>query len=235
MCDSFFLTAVGSVDNREYKGREGTRRLEERIEKVQLRYEEAKYTQARCPTCVEACSGKRYSEWLTSDIPAVLSPCSFAIFDPAEPPPVYIDESDGSGKPRWTLLQGVGPKTLELDSSRSNRIYKPTLREAMSQVREGDKKAWEPFRPQQSTDEHRNMVDYINTVVFESNERKALYACLFRHVPLFSCADPTALEQEIETLRMEASMMQIEEMNLSSQELKSQVQGNLSEEFAAFT
>ena len=47
----------------------------------------------------------------------------------SEPPPLFLDEQGAPGKkPKWTLCQGVGPPALEVDSSRSGRIFKPSLR-----------------------------------------------------------------------------------------------------------
>eukprot|EP00960_Hanusia_phi_P028944 747673-Hanusia_phi.AAC.8 len=54
-----------------------------------------------------------------------------------------------------------------MDSSRSNRIHKPTLREALSQAVGGGKASWEPFRPQRSREEHSSMMDYVNSALFE--------------------------------------------------------------------
>ena len=46
-----------------------------------------------------------------------------------QPPPLYMDFSEGKGKPKWKLVQGVGPPGLEIDSSRSGRLFKPNLRQ----------------------------------------------------------------------------------------------------------
>jgi hypothetical protein len=43
--------------------------------------------------------------------------------------PLYLDMSEEGQKPKWTLVWGVGPQKLELDNSRSGRIYKPFLRQ----------------------------------------------------------------------------------------------------------
>ena len=55
-----------------YKGKEGTRALERYYEKIQLRLETDQYSHVRCPTCMEVCTGKKYTEWLQSDAPAHL-------------------------------------------------------------------------------------------------------------------------------------------------------------------
>eukprot|EP01080_Neovahlkampfia_damariscottae_P010616 gene10616-3239_t len=42
--------------------------------------------------------------------------------------PIYINMTE-SMKPKWTLAFGLGPTRIELDSSKSGRIYKPFLRQ----------------------------------------------------------------------------------------------------------
>jgi hypothetical protein len=51
-------------------------------------------------------------------------------FEDGQPPPVYVDENAAKGgiKPRYRLVQGVGPAGLELDRSRTGRLHKPSLR-----------------------------------------------------------------------------------------------------------
>ena len=41
-------------------------------------------------------------------------------------PPVYLN-TKAHGKPKWTLCQGIGPASLEMDRSRSNRVWRPPL------------------------------------------------------------------------------------------------------------
>lgn len=110
----------------------------------------------RCPTCVEATHGMRYAEWVArggvfaasgrhslqkaepepepelgggSDEDVALSLVEFVRFDEKEAPPLFLDEQGTPGKkPKWTLCQGVGPPGLEVDSSRSGRVFKPSLR-----------------------------------------------------------------------------------------------------------
>lgn len=44
----------------------------------------------------------------------------------SEPPPLFLDDQGAPGrKPKWTLCQGIGPPALEVDSSRSGRVFKP--------------------------------------------------------------------------------------------------------------
>jgi hypothetical protein len=40
--------------------------------------------------------------------------------------PIYLNRK-ATGKPKWTLVQGIGPPSLEVDRSRSNRIWRPSL------------------------------------------------------------------------------------------------------------
>lgn len=128
MCDSYFLVTITSVEYKCFKGKKGTLALESYFEKLQNKLEQDRYAQMRCPTCMECITGKSYTEWIESGEPAHLSLVRFVTFDAAEPPPLYADEVNGGGKPKWSLAQGIGPRTLEMDKSRSNRLYKPALR-----------------------------------------------------------------------------------------------------------
>ena len=42
--------------------------------------------------------------------------------------PIYINMAEGM-KPKWTLAFGLGPTRIELDNSKSGRIYKPFLKQ----------------------------------------------------------------------------------------------------------
>ena len=130
MCESYFVLGMTSVDYTQFRGREGTRQLEDYYMKLQTQYEEQNWAMQRCPTCIESATGKSYSDWLSSADPAILSVCRAAVFEDGQPPPLYVQET--AGRNRWSLAQGVGPKTLELDRSRSGRLYKPALRGVLS-------------------------------------------------------------------------------------------------------
>lgn len=53
---------------------------------------------------------------------AAISPCRLLTFDPSsEPPPLYLNTAPDDKRPRWNLASGLGPATLELDSSHSGR------------------------------------------------------------------------------------------------------------------
>lgn len=180
LCDSYFVTILGSLEAAEYRGKKGRVAMEAELLKMQARFdtsvgaEDARahrderdpctncYDWLRCPTCIEATHGMRYAEWLaqgglwagalepepesrpstnpngklhkvnritlaTGD-QSVLSPCEYVRFEQGQPPPLYMDASQGRGKPKWKLVQGVGPPGLEVDSSRSGRLFKPSLR-----------------------------------------------------------------------------------------------------------
>jgi hypothetical protein len=59
---------------------------------------------------------------------AVLSPTFLFSFEEGELPPVYENaQTNPGGKPKWRLVQGVGPAGLELDRSRTGRLHKPSL------------------------------------------------------------------------------------------------------------
>lgn len=74
---------------------------------------------------------ERVSDAMTvsNDEDVALSLVEFVSFDETEAPPLFLNEQGAPGKkPKWTLCQGVGPPALEVDSSRSGRVFKPSLR-----------------------------------------------------------------------------------------------------------
>jgi hypothetical protein len=50
----------------------------------------------------------------------------FVPFEHGPFPPLYLNRK-ATGKPKWILCQGIGPQSLDMDRSKSNRIYKPSL------------------------------------------------------------------------------------------------------------
>lgn len=84
----------------------------------------------RCPTCNELAGGVVYQEWVQDQAPARLSPCALLSFsDTEDMAPLYSNANHPEKKPKWQLAQGLGPRGLELDKSRSGRLHKPTLRQ----------------------------------------------------------------------------------------------------------
>ena len=96
---------------------------------IQENITKRKYTSAICPYCVGIGHGLKWSEWLESTEEAYLQLVKFVEFEEGEGPPLYINDApQTSNKPKWKICQGVGPQVLELDSSRSNKIYKKSYR-----------------------------------------------------------------------------------------------------------
>mgnify|MGYP006135929285 CR=1 FL=1 len=134
LCDSYFILITGGVTPAAWRGRNGTKALDERNHRAQLCWEEKRWALLRCATCVECLSGQAFLDWhqaamRDTELLTPLSPCFAVTFDDAEPPPLFVDkQASAGGKPKWTLASGVGPAGLELDSSRSNRLWKASLR-----------------------------------------------------------------------------------------------------------
>lgn len=135
LCDSYFVLTTGYVAPASYRGKAGTERLDTRNEQIQKNFAQRRWTMLRCPTCVEVTTGVAYLDWIEKharniDTLAPMSPCAFVSFDNAEPPPLYMDHKPAgeAGKPKWRLVSGVGPAGLEMDNSKSGRIWKPSLR-----------------------------------------------------------------------------------------------------------
>jgi hypothetical protein len=192
MCESYFVLGITSVDYTQFRGREGTRQLEDYYMKLQTQYEQQKWTMHRCPTCIESATGKSYSDWLSSADPAILSLSRAATFEDGQPPPLYVQET--AGRNRWSLAQGVGPKTLELDRSRSGRLYKPALRGVLSTS------ALAPYSAAEAgggAEGHAHMLATVETALSRAarcghGEADALAAKLMQCIPAFSKWDAAA-------------------------------------------
>jgi hypothetical protein len=104
-----------------------------------------------CPTCAELSTGLPHADYLAriAELPTVLTPCRMYSWGEAEVEaeggagggegeggagpelaPLYMNmQANPSAKPKWTLVQGLGPPALEVDKSRTNRVFKPSLRQ----------------------------------------------------------------------------------------------------------
>ena len=102
-----------------------------------------------CPTCAELSTGLAHADYVAriAELPTVLTPCRMYSWGEAEAeaggegeegeggagpelPPLYMNmQANPSAKPKWTLVQGLGPPALEVDKSRTNRVFKPSLRQ----------------------------------------------------------------------------------------------------------
>lgn len=135
LCDTYFVVVVQCVPSAaHFRGRKGKEELENILAKIQDDIcEQGTWRFLYCPTCIELMSNKSWQAWIqnecTDDVE--FSPCLLYSFLPEEQPPLFINAnaSEPDRKPKWTLVQGVGPQTLEVDKSRSGRIHKPTLRQ----------------------------------------------------------------------------------------------------------
>lgn len=137
LCDSYFVFTTGLISPSQWGGREGKANLDARNERTQLSWAAKRWSMLRCPTCVELISGLQFLDWLERHmrdmtILTPLSPCFVVGFEEHQPPPLFMDHhpSGEAGKPKWRLASGVGPAGLELDNSRSGRLWKPSLRAA---------------------------------------------------------------------------------------------------------
>ena len=107
-----------------------------------------------CPYCVALLTGQPYAEWrdsvggwsaaadagpsaaassgdALSALPSTpLLPFRYVAYDVGEDPALYVNTADACcpGKKKWALCQGVGPQTLDLDRSRSGKVYKKSYR-----------------------------------------------------------------------------------------------------------
>lgn len=177
------------------------RALTAKYEETQTRCATTAYFMFRCPCCIEQASGKRFEEWLHSGEEAVLSPCRYTTFTSTtdQPPPLYIDLGEEGHKPKWTLAHGAGPQVLELDRSRSGRLYKPSLGQygLPSAI----------YQPAVGREQHAYMIDTtFKALQIASRDEQAAQALaeeVFKHQPLFHHWD--ALGPHIESIAMDMS------------------------------
>ena len=99
---------------------------------------------SRCPSCTERVYEMDYQSWVEQpELNPVFSLCKVVVFDEGDGttageeqdgvplgsgalPPIYLNRK-ATGKPKWKLCQGIGPATLEMDRSQSNRVWRPSL------------------------------------------------------------------------------------------------------------
>ena len=135
LCDTYLVLIIGGVTPANWRG-PLRKALDDRNFKLQLEWERKGWCLARCPTCIECITGLTFSDWMEQhgrnfDSLTPLSPCRPVSFADDEPPALYVNQqADPGAKPKWTLTSGIGPQGLELDQSRSGRVWKPSLRQA---------------------------------------------------------------------------------------------------------
>ncbi|EGD82903.1 hypothetical protein PTSG_03535 [Salpingoeca rosetta] len=137
ICDAHFLVVVTAVPPASaFSGRRGTQEFEDLLEKIQREASHPLHRFLRCPTCTEIVAHCAYQDWLGSkDEECHLSLCKLYSYAPDSEveaerlPPLFINGKKPEEKPRWQLAHGIGPKTLEVDRSRSGRLHRPSLKQ----------------------------------------------------------------------------------------------------------
>lgn len=131
VCDTYAIHILKTVPAATaFPGKAGSEKFYNLLYDIQEELCKSKILFLACPTCAEIyhkISFSQYTADRTTD--AVLTPCSITKFEEDQFAPLYLNASPADKKPKWTLSQGVGPRTLELDNSHSGRLYKPTLRQ----------------------------------------------------------------------------------------------------------
>ena len=132
-CDTYFISCFDNLSFDGFKGKKGKQQLDDVLfRKREGLSKRLRFTFQFCPTCVEYCTGLKFAQWRGTqeeeeDCP--LSICTIVQFDSSEPPPIFIEEGKGK-RPKWTLVHGCGPSTIEIDGTHT-RIVKSSLREAL--------------------------------------------------------------------------------------------------------
>ena len=63
LCDSYQIIIIGGFQPAAWRGRAGTKALDERNHRVQLQWERRRWALLRCSCCVECVSGLKFQEW----------------------------------------------------------------------------------------------------------------------------------------------------------------------------
>eukprot|EP00668_Euglena_longa_P035831 GGOE01046043.1.p1 GENE.GGOE01046043.1~~GGOE01046043.1.p1 ORF type:complete len:288 (-),score=73.76 GGOE01046043.1:351-1145(-) len=123
------MVAIDMIEFAE-STKKGSESRQDYIVEVQARLASSCFTLHLCPTCTELACGQRWQSWLDTKQEGIVTVMQWVCFEGlCEDLPVYINQRPPDAKPHWVLAQGVGPKGVELDSSRSGRIHRPTLRQ----------------------------------------------------------------------------------------------------------
>jgi len=143
-------------------------------------------------------------------------------YDPDTGIPLFMDvnNSSESKKPKWELVFGVGPARLELDSSRSGRIYKPSLKSTgLSHLStqlyklDEDKKITADGLKEICND----ISECVNTCFSDSKQlERFVNTCLLPNVPLFDHYDniKSIVEDLLEEARQNRQEEQRQEASL---------------------
>lgn len=200
LCDSYFVLTTGLVAPAAWRGHVGGKTFDARNEKLQERWAKKRWALLRCPTCVECVTGLPFLDWLerfARDVSHLtpLSPCWLVSFE-GELPPLYLDQKPAgeAGKPKWKLVSGVGPAGLELDSSKSGRIWKPSLRAAGIDAPRYDGAS-------ASSGHHHDVLRRVETALQALGERAdALAECLHAAKPVYQPASWTELCEQVDAV-----------------------------------
>jgi hypothetical protein len=205
LCDSYFILVTGTFIPADWRGKGRRAALEDRNEKIQLKEGVRRWAMVRCPTCVELTSGLKYQDWMELQsanremTETVLSPCWAVTFEEGQPPPLYVDERvNPSGKPKWTLVSGVGPGGLELDKSRSGRIWKHSLRSVgiTTERYDGD---------EHNAAHYTTCVNQVDDALWGTDDTLALAERLHTLRPLFSARNWLTVADELSELAERAA------------------------------
>eukprot|EP01114_Cavostelium_apophysatum_P024101 TRINITY_DN9335_c0_g1_i1.p1 TRINITY_DN9335_c0_g1~~TRINITY_DN9335_c0_g1_i1.p1 ORF type:complete len:221 (-),score=9.70 TRINITY_DN9335_c0_g1_i1:40-702(-) len=123
-CDSYFVLTVSALDLSDYSDNYGKENLQRLFAKYQERFAKREELVC-CSLCMEA-AGKSSADNESSYVEeCVLCLCRIVEFGMTLP--LYLNEANSESKSEWKIIAGHGPAVLEMDSSRSNLIWKKSL------------------------------------------------------------------------------------------------------------
>eukprot|EP01064_Diplonema_japonicum_P032894 TRINITY_DN6313_c0_g1_i2.p1 TRINITY_DN6313_c0_g1~~TRINITY_DN6313_c0_g1_i2.p1 ORF type:complete len:296 (+),score=74.76 TRINITY_DN6313_c0_g1_i2:219-1106(+) len=211
VCRSHVVVKVAMLDATCFEERIGyakpAERQQEWMDELQERVAERKYCSMPCPYCVQVVTGHEWDAFTRGGDECLLCPMKYVIYEEGEDPPIYVNRAaHEGGKPKWTLMQGVGPQSLELDKSRSGKVYKKSyrgsgLRGGFLQSVEISVHDGKADLPPQTT--CQNLLDSLVDVYWKAGDNALSYLESLEHNfgPLL--LDATSVLSELSTIKMD--------------------------------
>lgn len=207
LCGDCFLTVVGRINLSGMKtgGRRGTEMLERAALRLLATVTANALVLLPCPTCnvLAHADVANWLEWVDKHSMAVLTPCILPRFVGAEegiagsadapPPPLYANANNVPGKkPKWNLFYGTGPPGLELDRSRSGRLWGPSLRKYESPDLSKDCCMYAAEEGVEAA-EYARRIDVVETLLFDGASLESARHLLMAAAPFFAAWDEASL------------------------------------------
>ena len=129
-CGSYFMQVVDEYPMASFRGKKGKAALASHISEIHAK-QAAGLKEVPCPTCSSLSThGMVFTEWIGSRLPGVSVLGRIRLWGDGEEEeegmhtlPLYLNLAGASAKPKFKLVEGIGPGALEMDKSRSNTLF----------------------------------------------------------------------------------------------------------------